>query len=222
MKSNFEDPISYLQEFYSQIDSENDALIRWLQHTPPSNTCIEVGCGPSLMAALAYGHAVDLITLTDKEHFNLSTLAHCMNGSRLFSWHLFEERCKLTIEELLPKVELFKYDINCDVIPSHLYDGAVSCFGLEVASSNLLELQVVCEKFLGLVRPGGWFRTAIIAEAEYYLIKGEKFFCHPVRQYDLIEIFTPWAGDLSIQHVPPSSDHGYKGFYLVGGTICPQ
>jgi hypothetical protein len=191
-------PKAYLQEYYSDLDAENSALIQFyvdIYKTIPSNSSLlDFGGGPTIYPLIGAVNKVKEIHFCDYLEANLSEILKWLRRKKVaFDWQPFV-RATLALEKGSPCTEsdiakreeqirkLITRLTRCDARlnpPVHgsvqKYDVVVSNFCAESATDDRQQWRTFMYNIASLVRPGGTFIISALKGAHSYPV-GRKVF----------------------------------------------
>jgi hypothetical protein len=204
------DPAAYLNEYYSDIGAENQALLRFCAETyasiPRGGALLDFGGGPALYPLIAAAARVDEIHFADYLETNLREVERWLrNDPRAFDWNPFIART-LELEggePTLAAVEQRAKEVRrrvtrvlrCDASRrpplarlEHLYDVVSTHFCAESATSDRGEWRLFMANIASLLKPGGWLVVSALKGATRYAVGPDSFPAVDISEDDLLEL----------------------------------
>lgn len=204
-------PRLYLDEYYSHIGPENDALIRFFADSfclsYPGAKLLDFGGGPTIYPLISAAPQVSEIYFSDYLPINLQEVQSWHKAlPHAFSWRPFVARV-LEVEEkahddiaiqsrekvIREKIKRFlEGDIHLsDPLNDHRYRGyfdiIISNFVAESITSDRGEWQRGMINLIGMLKPKGVLLMSVITNASFYRIGSNKLPCVSVTESDVIE-----------------------------------
>jgi nicotinamide N-methyltransferase len=235
----------YLEEYYSTLPSENEALIGFLvkafSDVPSGVRVLEVGSGPTMFTALAAARRAKEIHLSEFHYANrLEVQMWLDSDGACFDWSSYT-RLMLRLEgqdtsalavaqrELLTR-GLVRSVVHCDVTrqPSveylgTSYDVVVSNMCLEAVAQTVEEWQTYLQNATATLRPGGKLILTAVKGSQSYSVGQEVFRVLPLFEHD-VERAVTGAGFHTFKLETTWADHPihtYDGLMFVTATKLP-
>lgn len=228
--------ISYLNYYYSEVDSENAALLGWLHDAfkglPAGGRLLDFGCGPTVYALISASERVGEIHLCDPAPENLAEIERWRGGGG-FNWDPFIAHV-LRLEgrrdgehELTARKQAVSEKITrmapCDAfaVPSEdTFDIVMSNFCAESITTDHATWVSALAGIFCRLRPGGHGIITAIESARSYNVEGVALPATPVTQEDVREAmirlgFT--AESIAISRFRASTPRGYAGLIMATG-----
>jgi hypothetical protein len=214
----------YLSDYYSSVDAENDALLRWFAefyaHRGATGRLLEFGCGPTIYQLISAAASVSRITLAEYDASNRQEIeAWLAQDPAAWDWRPFvrsaliheglesgeaaltdrERRLRLCIES----VSL------CDAFSDPMVTGGPfsvvsSNFVLESLTTDIDAWRALVRKLIHLVEPGGYLLMSSV-EGSSWVTNGQVLPTCGVTQATIRdELISNGMTILSQQRVPSS------------------
>jgi hypothetical protein len=234
------DPGRYLDEYYREVQADEQHTIRFLvealRDTPPGQTVLIFGTGPTLHHVFPVAGRAAEIHLTDYLEGNLGEIRRWLERDPgAHDWRPFvrytlqceglesptpqqvekrEERTRTTVTRLLTA------DARHPRPLADQYDTVVSAYCADSATADRATWYVMLRNIVGLVRPSGMFLTAALRGCRSYLVGGKRFPCADVDELDVRRALDGWFHDCTVQthDVPEHAAQGYDGIVVAVGT----
>jgi len=202
-------PAAYLAEYYSEISSENDELLKFgaesaglLGHC---SNAVEIGGGPTIYQLISTAPACDRIVFCDYLQQNLDQVrAWASNSPESYDWSAFVEtslryegkQCgpePVTARANAIKQKIASY-LHCDALQldpigeryRHSFDLVSSHFVAEGITSNRQDWECVMANILSLLKPNGHIYMSFVSGADYWLVSREKYPACKLTQDDIL------------------------------------
>jgi hypothetical protein len=192
------DPKAYLREYYSDLETENSALVQFFvdvyKTIPNASSLLDFGGGPTIYSLIGAVNKVKEIHICDYLEANLSEILQWLRGDKnAFDWQPFvsatltlEKDRPCTPSDIAEREEQLRKRITrlsrCNArlnppLPGsvHKYDVVLSTFCAESATDNRQHWRTFMFNIASLVRPGGKFITSALKGAHSYSV-GRKIF----------------------------------------------
>lgn len=205
-------PRSYLDEYYSHIGAENEALIHFFadsfRQSYPGAKLLDFGGGPTIYPLISAAPRVSEIYFSDYLLSNLQEVQSWHKAlPQAFPWSPFVARA-LEVEgkahddisiQSREKVirERIKYFFEGDIHLSDplkdrryrgYFDIIISNFVAESITSDRGEWQCGMTNLIGMLKPKGMFLMSVITNASFYRIGANRLPCVSVTESDVIEL----------------------------------
>ena len=233
-------PRDYLHEYYSDVGSENLALLQFavkaFRDIPSNGVLLDFGGGPTIYPLIAAANKVVEIHFCDYLDANLNEIRQWLQGHpSAFDWHAF---VKITLElehqnndvaqsisqrETLIRhrvTQVFKCDANNSppISEPHTYDILVTNFCAESATGERAQWRRFFHNIMSLVKPEGTVLLSTLKGATSYSV-GEKIFpAVNIKEDDLTQALTEEGFDahsMVIESVPADrSSRKYEGLIM--------
>lgn len=212
-------PRKYLETYYSMVDSENAALMRFWRDMPVSKDMdvLEIGCGPSLMTAITLATRAKELHLTDLRPECLFEIdAWIARSAVTFSWDaVIAYYAGISGSSVWEIENALRSKTSTEILdirnPSKLeqFDLVVSTFGLEDVSDGLAFTQIV-ENFCALCKPDGTVAIAIVTGKTYTVSDTEFELPFTVGWQELISaLISVGMSKFTFRTIPISNPRGY-------------
>lgn len=236
------EPADYLQEYYSNIDSENRSLLRFFakayQDILPDSIMLEFSGGPSIYSMMTAATKVKEIHFSDFLSKNVKEVALWKQfRHRNFLWQDFFKEA-LIAEGLTPTPEAIAQRENllsarlsnflrCDAFePQPLgqqyhqyYDVVAANFVAESITTSLNTWEEIVGNICSTLRPSGTLIMTAIQDASFYCVEGHKYPAVAVSEADVLRVLTHHGfntQNLLIERIPAEitnmTDPDYKGY----------
>jgi len=205
------DPNEYLREYYSDLGSENLALLRHhheaYQGVPPDSMLLDFGGGPTIYSLIAAADRVREIHVSDYVEANLAELRRWLRAEvGAFDWRPFiEKTLELETGRLCSSHDVAQREVAIRRRVTRLlrsdaartppiaggpssYDVVVSNFCAESATSDRAQWRAFMQNIASLVKPRGKLITAALAGARSYSVGSKAFPAVDIAADDLIEV----------------------------------
>ena len=204
------EPTNYLQEYYSQIGSENRELLKFFaeayQDVPAQATMLEFGGGPSLYSLITAAKIAKEIHFSDFLGKNIEEVRSWKNLSkRRFMWRNFFKEAiflegdmevdndKIHQRERLLRKKLSRF-LLCDAFEENpigpeyrnYYDVVSTNFVAESITSSLKVWEKLIGNICSTLKPGGSLIMTAIQGAKYYYVNGRYFHAASITEIDLL------------------------------------
>lgn len=201
---------AYLEEYYSDIGSENLAilhfLVRTLREVSPESILLDFGGGPTIYSLIAGAHHAREIHFCDYLESNLEQVRRWLDKDpQAFDWTEFikttlvlegtdysKQGIDLREEQIRQRVtQVIRCDANLfKPIPTLVsgYDVLVTNFCAESATDSVDQWQRFIRNITSLIRPGGRLIMSSLKGASSYGVGKEVFPAVYIVEGDLIEI----------------------------------
>lgn len=236
------DPRGYLNEYYSSIDFENNALLKFYvdcyKNMSPTTTLLEFGGGPTIYASIAAAPKVKEIHFCDCVNANLEEVKLWKNTStNAFNWNLFIQRVlehegikHITLQQIENRAELLRKKLTtflyCDAFQKQplgyksdkLYDIVQTNFVAESVTTSKKEWRNILKNITSLIKPGGTLILSAIKNSSYYHIDKKRFPAVSVNEEDLVKTLKRLGFDkLEIVRTIDANKpyRGYDGFIFI-------
>lgn len=243
-------PEAYLAEYYSEISSENDALLKFSAENAdllePCGSAVEIGGGPTIYQLISTAAACDRITFCDYLQSNLDQVrAWALNSPEGYDWSAFIEtslryerkNCgpdAVTARANVIKQKLARY-LRCDAFHSnpigdryrHSFDLVGSHFVAEGITSDRRDWERVMANILTLLKPGGHIFMSFVSGADYWLVSGKKYPACKLSRDDIFDYLRA-QGFSVLRHaaipavVPEPDADGFEGYTGLVSVIAKR
>ncbi len=232
-------PRDYLEEYFSEIDEEIEALLRFFAAAfscqRKESVVLEFGGGPTIYSLITAARDAKEIHFCDYDPSNLDELELWLKGCDSgFNWEPFI-RAALSIEgtcsedSVKERVALLRRTIHiigkCDALQSPaLRDGIgyptydiVSCnFVTEAASANMEEWARSMANVASLVAPGGRLILTLLADSSCYHVKDHRCPLVSINQNQVVALLNELEfAQMWTQSINAAQDRGYKRILCV-------
>lgn len=230
-------PDDYLNEYYSNIGSENEFLLRFFHKTynrlNPSGRLLEVGGGPVIYQLISACYFMDEIIFSEYNLKNRIAVASWVaNDSGIFDWDPYiievlslegkDESSLLERKSLLrDKIKAYvPYDARKNPpIDSHAmpFDVISTNFCFESITNNETEYRSFFHNLSSLIKSGTYLIATALKNASYYQVGPIKFPAFPIDENYLNDYLLQLNyNDVQIDTVAAEHSQGYDGIM----TIC--
>jgi SAM-dependent methyltransferase len=232
----------YLEEYYSTIPSENEALIHFLVRSfsdvPDGVNVLEFGSGPTMFTALAASRRARELHLSDFHHANRLELQMWLeNDKNSFDWSAYTQLVLQFEEQDASSISVAKRELvtrglvrrvmHCDATraPSIeetdlFYDAIASNLCIEAVAQNLEQWQQYLQNATARLRPGGKLILTAVKGSQTYSVGKEVFRVLPLDEQG-VELAVKQAGfhSIELEKTPANhSVHPYDGLMFVTAT----
>lgn len=198
--------LPYLQQYYSDMNEENQAIIRFLQFVPhKAQTALDFSYGGSLMIAAELSKTVSKIDLSDVNEKALQATMQFKKGLG-FNWLPVFEQIGVTpaqVVNVLDRMFVARFPAS---LP-RTYDLITCFFALETASTDWISFLLYYTSLLHHLNDQGWLVIGLVTE-QYGEIAGTNE--HPPL-YITDRLFLDHIQPDIYQKIPACADWGYKG-----------
>lgn len=231
----------YLEEYYSTIPSENEALVHFLvrafSQVLEGVKVLEFGSGPTMFTALAASRRASEIHLSDFHHANRLELQMWVESDRnSFDWSKYtklvlqfeQDASPVSVAEReLVTRGLVRRILHCDATrhPSIeetglSYDVVASNLCIEAVAQDLEQWQNYLQNATAPLRPSGKLILTAVKGSRTYSVGKEVFRVLPLDEREL-ELAVKQAGfhNIEIATIPASHPvHAYDGLMFLTAT----
>lgn len=201
----------YLQQYYSDMNEENQAIIKFLEFVPyKAQTALDFSYGGSLMIAAQLAKTVKKIDLSDIDERALQATLQFKQGKG-FNWMPIFAKIGMTPLQLvstLDKMFVARFPAS---LPK-TYDVITCFFALETASTDWITFLLYYTSLLHHLNDKGWLIIGLVTE-QYGEINGTNE--HPPL-YITDKLFLEHIQPDIYQKIPACADWGYKGMLFSG------
>lgn len=203
------DPKAYLREYYSDLETENSALVRFFvdiyKTIPNASSLLDFGGGPTIYPLIGAATRVKEIHFCDYLETNLAEVLLWLEGKKVaFNWQSFvsatltlEKDRPCTPNDITEREEQLRKRITrlsrCDARlnpplpgPVRKYDVVVSNFCAESATDDRQQWRTFMFNIASLVRPGGKFIISALKGAHSYSVGRKVFPAVNLNEADLV------------------------------------
>lgn len=241
--------LDYLRQYYNSKRgiSEDEKIIYDFIHGISSklkniNTCIEVGCGPTLHHAIMLAPYIQSLELADYLEENLEQIQYWLNKDALsWDWKIYTKHCleveglKISEENISKREELTRNRIkslrNVNLLSAKplgdenkQYDLVSAFYCTEEIALNQKSWQTIMKNLISLVKPEGWLLMSCLENSDFYQTKAtdgttRKLPCASINKNDLTEILKEFNFDLEKSVIkseltPGQSEEGVPGVLI--------
>lgn len=196
----------YLQQYYSDMNEENQAIIKFLEFVPyKAQTALDFSYGGSLMIAAQLAKTVKKIDLSDVDEKALQATMQFKQGKG-FNWLPVFEQIGVTpaqVVNVLDKMFVARFPAS---LPK-TYDLITCFFALETASPDWITFLLYYTSLAHHLNDGGWLVIGLVTE-QYAKINGTN---EQPPLYITDDLFLKHVHPDIYQKIPACADWGYKG-----------
>lgn len=205
------DPSEYLREYYSDLGSENLALLRFLDEVfrtlPAGGTLLDFGGGPTIYPLTSAARSTREIHFSDYLDANLTEVRRWLSSHPgAFDWKPFvAETLRLELGRLPAPAEIANRErrirecvtrvMHCDASRTppitdgySSYDAVLTNFCAESATADRWQWQSFIMNIAALVAPGGHLILSSLAGATSYSVGPVAFPAVSLTEDDVVEI----------------------------------
>lgn len=230
-------PTDYINEYYREISSENDFLLRFYHDVfaklPHGLTLLEVGGGPTVYQLFSASRRTTNIVFTDYLNLNLDLVQQWLQRTEpIDQWHSFaafvaqleaeddqnqnlsataiEERTRTAIQHIIECNFLSMQAL--EALQYTQFDVVSSSFCLECVSAIEDEFLNACNQAFTLVRPGGHLLLTTLKNSHQYVVGNRVFPSFPLDLEYLTELLTAHQFKIvEVRQSPAEHSQGYEG-----------
>jgi hypothetical protein len=222
-------PEKYVAENYSFIHDEDkkilDLMTEFYLEIPMLNHALEVGVGPNLYPLMAMLPKAKVIKAMEYSQRNINYLRHQLIRPSS-NWNIFQEYL-ISNNEIYryPLPQTFATKVNLQhgsiyELPEGKFDLVSMNFVAESITNKQDEFNIVCQKFVDAVKPGGNLIASFMENSVSYTIDGIEFPSYPIDLNKLDKVFSPITTHLKIQRIEIAQTPlrpGYTGMLFLTG-----
>ena len=193
------EPANYLQEYYSNIDSENRSLLSFFAEAykgiEPNSVMLEFSGGPSIYSLITAASKVKEIHFSDFLKRNVEEVEQWKRfRHRSYLWTNFfkeallaEGKQSVTIDDILDREELLSHKLSnfllCDAFkPQPLgsdyhqyYDVVAANFVAESITPSIKVWEEIVGNICSTLKPKGTLIMTAIQGAHFYCVEGHRY-----------------------------------------------
>lgn len=229
-------PYAYLQEYYSEVDYENNELLKFYveayKQIPKVGTVLEFSGGPTLYSLITAAARASEIHFSDFLAENRREIKKWLNNHRKsFHWDHFihralqhegnkettsehiqtrKQKLQSKIKKLVKSNAFRKFSLKHN--NNQQYDTVSVNFVAESITPHKKEWEKALKNIFSLIRPGGHLILTSLKKSEFYVFDGKKFPAVQIEESDLINILEKYHFDMSTLYMKSIDANPYRGY----------
>lgn len=196
----------YLEQYYSDMNEENQSIIRFLDYVPfQGESALDFSYGGSLMIAAQLSKRIKNIDLSDINEEALHETLQFKQGKG-FNWRPVFKQLDIDTKTLIHTIKLIYLARFPASLPKR-YDVITCFFALETASDSWRTLMLYYNSLMEHVKPNGWLIIGLVTEP-YTTILGTE---EKSPLFITRELFLHYFKPDIFEQIKACADWGYRG-----------
>lgn len=229
-------PHSYLNEYYSKVDYENNELLKFYaeayQQIPQVGKILEFSGGPTIYSLITAAAKATEIHFSDFLTDNRKEVKRWLTNHKMsFHWDHFIHRAleheghqnisddhltarKQTIQSKVKKLvksNAFR-KFNLKHNGHSQYDTVSVNFVAESITPKKNEWEKALKNIFSLIKPGGHLILTSLKKSEFYILDGKKFPAVQIIEEDLVQVLRKHHFDMDTLYMRSIDAEPYRGY----------